>query len=129
MLPAAYSLSDGGNEESIHHHLFLSIKVAVMPRTSRPTMTIPLGALIHCIVECAGLFCSLKPFVLPTHLCGGSRLQGLVIQQTSQHVSCSLARHCLRREISAHLLSQSTGLVSRGNEFKSRLSLGSAFSL
>jgi len=92
---AAYSLSEVSNEISIQ--LFPSLKVAAMPRTSQPTMTIPLGALIHCIVECAGLFCSLKSFVLPTHLRGAAGLLGRGFYNRLPHVSCSLARYCIRR--------------------------------
>jgi hypothetical protein len=118
MSPAAYSLSEASNEKSIQS--FPSIKVAAMPRTSQPTMTIPLGALIHCIVECAGLFCSLKPFVFSAHLRGAAGFLGWVLQQTpSRQLFTCVILHT--KEISAHVLSPGVGLVSRVNEFESQL--------
>jgi hypothetical protein len=118
MSPAAYSLSEASNEESIQS--FPSVKVAAMPRTSQPTMTIPLGALIHCIVECARLFCSLKPFVLPAHLRGAAGFLGRVLQQTParQLFTCAILS---TKEISAHVLRPGVGRVLTGNEFESQL--------
>ena len=118
MSQAAYSLSEATNEESIQ--LFPSIKVAAMPRTSQPTMTIPLGALIHCTVECASVFCSLKPFVLPAHLRGAAGFLCQVLQQTpARQLFTNAILHT--KEISAHVLSPGVGLVLRGNEYESQL--------
>jgi len=118
MSQAAYSLSVASNEVSIQ--LFPSIKVAAMSRTSQPTMTIPLGALIHCIVECAGLFCSLKSFVLPTRLRGAVGLLGRVLKHTPERqlFSCAIQH---TEDIPAHVLRPGVGLVLRGNEFDSQL--------